>query len=89
MLFGSKLKRVRLTFGETTIYDYPVWGYFMPDEQSGTIHLDSRIKDKGMLINTLAHEMVHQMQHELGLPLTHGSYFKKQAARIHKFGVTL
>lgn len=37
---------------------------------------------RSALIGTLAHEMVHQYQHQHGLPLTHGDAFKSWADDI-------
>lgn len=68
---------------------FPAYGYYSPDEQSPYINIDPRVTTRGMFIATLAHEMVHQLQHQRGLPLTHGRFFKAQAKKALKQGVTL
>ena len=89
-LFKNSLPRVLLQYGDaTTFMGCSVYGYFMPDEQHPRIHVDTRVVTRGMLISTLAHEMVHYYQHTHGLPLNHGRFFKQQAKRLLKHGITL
>ena len=89
-LFAGKLPKVLLQYGDgTERMGFTVYGYFAPDEQHPVIHIDSRVVTRGMLISTLAHEMVHYYQHLHGLPLNHGRFFKSQAKRLLKHGITL
>lgn len=79
-----------LTFGDSTdIVDCPVEGYYLADPYEPRIHIDARCTIRRRVINTLAHEMVHQYQHELGVPLTHGKFFKAQAKRLAKHGIII
>lgn len=88
-MFGGRLPKVGFQVSEITLFAYPVHGAYVPCEDTPTIHISSNIKSRGLLIATLAHEMVHQHQDKQGLPLTHGSYFKKYASRFAKHGITL
>ena len=89
-LFNRELGRVTLTCGPTGD-DMPmaVDGYYSADPYSPVIHVDSRCKTKRHVLDTLTHEMVHQLQHQRGLPLTHGRFFNAQAKRLAKHGLTL
>jgi len=87
--FGRKLGRVMLTAGKTgDDMPFPVMGFYDADNYEPRLHVDSRCKTKQAVIDTLAHEMIHQLQHKLGLPLTHGKFFKAQAKRLLKHGIT-
>lgn len=89
-MFGGKLKKVELSYGDSTdTFPEPVWGYYMPSEQAGRIHIDGGVRTKQLLLHTLAHEMVHQAQHERNLPLTHGWVFKAYATRFAKYNLIL
>ena len=90
LLFKGALRKVKLTYGDSTdVVDVPVDGYYLPDHYGPRLHIDARCLTKGRFLNTLAHEMVHQYQHELGLPLTHGAFFKEQAKRLAKHGLLI
>lgn len=78
-----------MTYGETTEVAIPVCGLMFPCDIDPRIHIDARITTRRALLETLAHEMVHQLQHERKLPLTHGRFFKAQAKRFAKYGLTL
>ena len=81
---------MRLTYGDSSeVVDSPVEGYYLPDAYEPRLHIDARCNTRRRVINTLAHEMVHQLQHELGVPLTHGKLFKAQAKRLAKHGLTI
>lgn len=67
----------------------PVMGYYDYDTDDPSLHIDSRCKTRADIINTLAHEMVHQLQHQRGLPVNHGKFFKRQAKRLAKHGVMI
>jgi hypothetical protein len=51
------------------------------------LHIDKRCKTRAEVINTLAHEMIHQLQHERGLNVNHGKFFKLQAKRLQQYGL--
>lgn len=53
------------------------------------IHVDARIKTRGGMLSTLAHEMIHQWQHQHDLDMTHGDVFKGWAEVVRiKTGLT-
>jgi hypothetical protein len=88
-MFGGKLPRINITVTDITIFDGPVYGAYVPGEPS-VIMLDNRITTRGMLIRTLAHEMVHQYQEVLGFKvLTHGKFFNKYVAKFAKYGIDI
>lgn len=90
MLFAGKLKRVSITYGcSKDDLDDPVYGFYDSDPYEARIHIDKRCRTKRAILDTLAHEMVHQYQHEAGLPLTHGRTFKAYAKKAAKHGLTL
>lgn len=68
---------------------YPVDGFYDDDPYEPRIHIDARCKTKQHMLDTLAHEMVHQLQHQRGLPMTHGRFFKAWAKKAAKHGLTL
>jgi Zn-dependent peptidase ImmA (M78 family) len=88
-LFSRELKRVPLTCGKSIDMGGPVMGYYDYDTADPSLHIDSRCKTRADIINTLAHEMVHQLQHQRGLPVNHGKFFKRQAKRLAKHGVVI
>ena len=89
LLFSGRLKWVHLTHGPSPEIDFPVDGCYWPDPYVPRLHIDERCLTKGRFLNTLAHEMVHQYQHEHKLPLTHGRFFKAEAKRLAKHGLTI
>lgn len=56
----------------------------MPCDQANRIHIDGAVKTKQLLLATLAHEMVHQLQHEQGKATHHGKLFQYHAKRIQQ-----
>ena len=82
-LFRGCLSRCRLTAGRSPSAYGPVFGYYT----NGRIHIDRRVRTKRELINTLAHEMIHQLQDQHGQPLNHGKDFRAWAARLTRKGV--
>ena len=72
-----------LTFGRSPSAYGPVYGYYI----DGRIHIDRRVRTKRMLINVLAHEMIHQMQDQYDQPLDHGKDFQAWASRLAKQGI--
>lgn len=86
LLFGGKLGRINITYGDSP---YEVYGLYYPDPYGARIHIDSRCRVRQAILDTLAHEMVHQYQHEHGLPLTHGRLFKAFAKKAAKHCLTL
>ena len=50
----------------------------------GTISFWKTEQTRRQMVSTLAHEMVHQEQHLLGLPMTHGRQFKQRCKAISK-----
>lgn len=72
------------------MFDVPVWGYYHNDYAGDSyIHIDYSVDTKALFINTLAHEMVHQLQHERGLGINHGRFFKQQIKRLRKHGLEI
>lgn len=71
------------------MFDVPVWGYYHSEDGMATIHIDEIVNTKRRFINTLAHEMVHQYQDMLHLPVNHGAYFKRQQGRLAKHGLEI
>ena len=88
-LFKGELRKLDLTIHPSDRVDGPAYGYFSPDEQVPYINIDPMVITKGMFIATMAHEMVHQLQHQRGLPLTHGRFFKANAKKALKHGIIL
>lgn len=87
-LFDRELKRVKVSCGKTgSDMPYPVYGYY--DSEDNTIHIDSRCKTKAHVLSTLAHEMVHQLQEQRGLPLTHGRFFQAWEKKLKKYGLDI
>lgn len=82
-LFRGKLGKCQLTYGRTRIIKEAVYGYYF----EGRIHIDTRVKTKRVLICTLAHEMIHQLQDEHGRPTTHGKDFRAWQRKLAKKGV--
>jgi hypothetical protein len=46
------------------------------------IWIDPMCNTKALLIGTLAHEMIHQLQWQRSRPLDHGKFFQVQARRL-------
>lgn len=46
------------------------------------IHVSEKDMSKQMLIATIAHEMVHQLQYQHGIPMTHGDFFQQWAVKV-------
>ena len=88
-MFGGRLHTVNLVNGEITFFDFAAYGAYVPSEDAPSIHVSSIIKTRKLLLETLAHEMVHQWQHQHKLPLTHGPLFKRYAAKFLKYGMIL
>ena len=65
----------------------PVMGFYDYDVDEPRLHIDKRCKTKQQVLDTLAHEMVHQLQHERGLGINHGHFFKQQVKRLRKYGL--
>ena len=87
-LFKRELPRVTLTCGPTgDAMPCPVDGYYDADPYEAVIHVDARCRTKQHILDTLAHEMVHQLQHKRKLPLTHGRFFNAQVKRLAKYGL--
>lgn len=83
LLFQGKLGKCKLTYGESE--EKNVDGLFYEDGPH--IHIDARIKTRKALIDTLAHEMIHQFQHQQRKPTTHNAMFKRMAKRFIKYGI--
>jgi hypothetical protein len=89
-LFKGELHRVLLTAGPTLDdMPYPVDGFYDADDYEPRLHVDSRCKTKQHILDTLAHEMIHALQHKRRLPLTHGRFFNQQAKRLAKKGLNV
>lgn len=89
-LFKGKLRKIKLQYGPSSdVFDVPVWGYYHSEDGMATIHIDEIVNTKRRFINTLAHEMVHQYQDMLHLPVNHGAYFKRQQGRLAKHGLEI
>jgi hypothetical protein len=86
LLFRGKLGRINITYGDSP---GEVCGLYYPDQYEPRIHIDTRCHTRQAILDTLAHEMVHQHQHKLGVPLTHGRLFKAFAKKAAKHGLTL
>ena len=84
-VFGSGLGPCALTSGSSPPEYGPVFGYYLP----GLIHIDHRVLIKRELVNVLAHEMVHQLQDQLGLSVDHGKFFRAETKRLAKLGLEL
>lgn len=65
----------------------PVMGFYDYDNDEPRLHIDKRCKTKQQVLDTLAHEMIHQLQHVLGLPVNHGRFFNTQAKRLRRYGL--
>lgn len=54
------------------------WGWYWPNESAGEgqVSIWATPQTRRHFLATMIHEMVHQEQHMLGLPLVHGRYFK-------------
>ena len=56
----------------------------------GTISFWNQEQSRAQLVSTMAHEMIHQEQHALGLPMTHGRQFKARCKQIsRKLGIPI
>ena len=84
--FDRELGRVILTCGKSQDIG-PVMGYYDYNDDEPSLHIDKRCKTRAEVINTLAHEMIHQLQHERGLSVNHGTFFKAQAKRLQQYGL--
>ena len=62
-------------------------GYYDYDDDEPSLHIDKRCKTRAEVINTLAHEMIHQLQHERELSVNHGAFFKAQVKRLQQYGL--
>lgn len=82
-LFRGKLHKCRLTYGRTRVIKDPVYGYYF----EGRIHIDGRVRTKRALLDTLAHEMIHQLQDQHGQPTNHGKDFRAWARRLTPKGI--
>lgn len=79
--FGGKLLPCQLSYGKSERAD--VLGLFHSlENRRGHIHIDTRVNTRGGMLGTLAHEMVHQYQHQHGQPTTHGKAFTRWAKPI-------
>jgi hypothetical protein len=60
-------------------------GYFSPGGSRDHIGVNARyFRDLSFadLIDTVAHESIHQFQHESGLPVAHDEFFRQRAAHL-------
>jgi SprT-like family len=53
------------------------------------IHIDRAVKRRDDLLSTMAHEMVHQWQHQAGRHMGHGPDFQRWKARLAKHGLKI
>jgi hypothetical protein len=81
--FNGGLNKVVITFGRSRICKDPVFGYYL----NGRIHIDSRNKTKRELVNTMAHEMIHQRQDQSAESLNHGKTFTLWASALKEHGI--
>jgi hypothetical protein len=81
-LFGGSLRRVP----RFHVFDSPVRaGFFTPGGRRDHIGVNVRyFKDLPLadLVDTVAHEALHQRQRELGLPVEHDRFFLEQCDRL-------
>ncbi len=87
-VFDGLLHPCQLTYGPLEGED--VYGMCYPLEvERVRIHIDARADTRGCMLATLAHEMIHQWQHQHGLDMTHGDVFKGWAEVLRiKTGLT-
>lgn len=83
-VFGGILMPCQLTYGVSGLKNVMGLCYAL-DGGRARIHIEtSPYWLRCDLLATLAHEMVHQYQHQNGLPMTHGKSFKQWAAPIRR-----
>lgn len=59
-------------------------------EGYGVISFWNQEQFLAQLVSTMAHEMIHQEQHMLGLPMTHGRQFKTRCKQLsRKLGIPI
>lgn len=88
-VFDNILLPCQLSYGETPGEN--VYGMCYPLEvERVRIHIDRQADTRGCMLATMAHEMIHQWQHQHGLEMTHGDVFKGWAEVVRvKTGLTV
>lgn len=86
--FGGELLPCQLTFGPSPGWD--VLGLCFPlDNGRVRIHVDERVCTRVELIAVIAHEMVHQYQHQNGHAMHHGALFKTWSDAFRANGLNI
>jgi len=66
------------------------WGFCFDEEGTTVLGLNDEFEDKEQFRTILAHEMIHALQLQLGITVSHGEYFKKVANHIQeKLGLSI
>jgi hypothetical protein len=75
-VFHNELLLCQITYGRSEFAE--VSGLCYPlDNGRSRIHIDNRNHTRAGMLGTLAHEMVHQYQHQNGLAMNHGETFER------------
>lgn len=83
--FNGELKLPQLFFGPIPAEFGETMGLTWPLESGiSRIHLGPLNDTRKSFLATLAHEMVHQWQHQNGLPLKHGHTFTRWSRPIRR-----
>jgi len=66
------------------------WGFCFDEDGTTVLGLNDEFEDKEQFRTILAHEMIHALQLQLGITVSHGEYFKKVANHIQeKLGLSI
>jgi len=60
------------------------WGGCFDENDKIVLSLTDEFEDETQFRTILAHEMIHALQLQLGIPVNHGEYFKKVANYIQE-----
>lgn len=86
--FKGLLRPCQITFGRSEFANCDGLCYPLV-EGHVHIHIDRAVRRRDDMLGTLAHEMVHQWQHQAGRHMGHGPDFQRWKARLTNHGLTI
>lgn len=82
-VFDGLLRKCTLSFGDSRCSRVEGLCFALPCFMVH-IHVDEKVDTIRRLVDVMAHEMIHQEQHQANLPMAHKTYFKARKRDIDK-----